>query len=94
MPSIATILVLQDALDLELHLTIIGELRWWRNEPPSWHVGFEEADMKHIMNPHVLGKLKLIGCGANPLHHLEGTDVSRHELGCSNPFEADVGCAQ
>ena len=46
--------------------------------------------MKNVMNPHV----ELIGCGANPLHHLEGTDVSRHELGCSDPFEADVGCAE
>ncbi len=49
--------MLQDALNLKLNLTVVSELRWRRDEPSPLHIRFEEADVKHVMDPHILRRL-------------------------------------
>ena len=92
--SIASVLVLQVALDLELDVTVLCEFGWWRNISSPWYVRLEEADVKYVVDLHVLSQLQVISCLANPLLYLEGADVPRHEFGCPNPLEADVSSAE
>ena len=91
---ITSILMLQDALNLKLNLTVVSELRWRRDEPSSLHMRFEEADVKHVMDPHILSKVQLIGGSSYPFHNLKGANIFGHELGGANPLECDVGSAK
>ena len=92
--SIAPILTLHYPLNLKLHLTVVSELRWRRDKPPTLNIRFEETDVEHVMDPRVGSQIKLIGGVSYPFNHLKGANKFWHKLGRSNSLEGDVGSAQ